>query len=170
MSKIIVVDENDNEIGVKERIDITHNDIYRVSGLWLTNSKGEILLAQRSFNKHPAHSPGKWGPAVAGTVEEGETYEENIAKEIEEEIGLENLDLIKSQKNFRDTGKRKYFVQIYSANIDKPINEFKIQENEVEQVKWFTKDELREKFTNHPKDFIGSIKEIFEEMEILDGN
>ena len=27
--------------------------------------------------------PGKWGPAVAGTVEEGESYEENIIKEAE---------------------------------------------------------------------------------------
>ncbi len=88
MSKIIVVDENDKEIGVKERSKITHDDIYRVSGLWLTNSKGEILLAQRSFNKPRDNDPGKWGPAVAGTVDEDETYKENIQKEIKEELGL----------------------------------------------------------------------------------
>ena len=164
MSKIIVVDENDNEIGVKERSEITHNDIYRVSGLWLTNSKGEILLAQRSFNKHPAHSPGKWGPAVAGTVEEDETYEENIIKEIEEELGLKGLKLKKAHKKFRDNGIRRYFVQIFTSSIDRAAEEFIIQKDEVEQVKWVSKDELKSWTKNNPKDLLKTVNEILEEI------
>lgn len=169
MSKIIIVDRNDNEIGVKERSEITHDDIYRVSGLWLINDKGEILLAQRSFNKHPAHSPGKWGPAVAGTVEEDETYEENIKKEIEEELGVKTLDLKETEKKFRDTGVRRYFVKIFTSVLDKPAEEFVIPKDEVEQVKWFSKDELRQWVEDKPEDFVTSMKEIFEEMEVLDG-
>ncbi len=46
--QIIVVDENDNVIGSKSRDEIDYSkDIYRVSCLWVTNPKGEVLLAQR---------------------------------------------------------------------------------------------------------------------------
>ncbi len=65
--KIIIVDENDNIIGSKDFDKMKPSDVYRVSSLWITNSKGETLLAKRAFNK--LHSPGKWGTAVSGTVE-----------------------------------------------------------------------------------------------------
>jgi isopentenyldiphosphate isomerase len=71
MTKLyIVVDEHDNIINYKPKEDIhPQNEWYRVSVLRLTNSKGEILLAQRAHNKK--HNPGNGGPAVAGTVEQG---------------------------------------------------------------------------------------------------
>jgi len=53
-------------------------------------------LAQRSFNK--THNPGQWGPAVAGTNDEGETYESNIIKEAEEEIVLRDIKFKKAGK------------------------------------------------------------------------
>src|SRR3989344_2570418 len=114
--KTIIVDEHDNPIGLKDREDITSEDIYRVSLLWITNSKGEILLARRAYTK--SHDPGKWGPAVAGTVEEGETYESNIIKEAEEELGLTNLKLV-SGARLRKRTNYNYFVQQFSIVLDK---------------------------------------------------
>ena len=84
--KVIVVDKNNNIIGSKYRDELQSNDIIRVVGVWIENEKGEVLIAQRSFNKK--HDPGKWGPAVAGTLEEGESYALNILKEVKEEIGI----------------------------------------------------------------------------------
>lgn len=75
--KIQIVDDQDQFIGLKERNEVDYkSDIYRVSALWLTNSKGQTLLAKRAAVKDK--DPGKWGPAVAGTIDEGETYDENI--------------------------------------------------------------------------------------------
>ena len=54
---IIIVDEEDNIIGAKERGTLNTKDIYRVSSLRIINSLGEILLAQRSFDKK--NDPGK---------------------------------------------------------------------------------------------------------------
>ena len=76
---IVVVDERDEVTGTKDYESVTSNDIYRVSALWIVNLRGEVLLAQRSFNK--TKDPGTWGPAVAGTVEKGEDYDTNIVKE-----------------------------------------------------------------------------------------
>lgn len=146
-TKIIIVDEDDVVIGLKKRENIKPDDIYRVSALWVQNSKGDILLAQRSFDKN--NDPGKWGPAVAGTIEEGETYESNIIKEAEEEIGLKGCRFEKSfkKKNF---GKHRHFTQWFFAVVDKKIEDFTVQKEEVENIKWFAKDELMQELDSAP--------------------
>lgn len=155
-SKIIIVDKNDNIIGYKERKTlINEKDIYRVSALWVTNSQGEILLAQRSFNKN--NDPGKWGPAVAGTVEEGETYENNIYKEAEEELGIRGLkfDLGPKIDNLdKPNVKHLYFSQWFMVNLDRDIEDFKIQDDEVEQIKWFSVDEIFKIMKKNPNFFL----------------
>src|SRR3989338_3993719 len=114
--RIPIVNEQDEIIGYKDRKDRNKVDIARITGLWLWNEKGEALLAQRSFNKKM--HPGMWGPAVAGTVEEGETYESNIIKESEEEIGLTNIQLV-SGARLRKRTNYNYFVQQFSIVLDK---------------------------------------------------
>ena len=109
--RIPFVNENDEVVEVfegKNWGDLHPESIYRVSSLWITNSKGEVLLARRAFNKK--HDPGKWGPAVSGTVEEGETYESNIIKETEEELGIKSLKPIAGLK-LRVKNKYNYFNQ-----------------------------------------------------------
>lgn len=152
--KIPIVDENDEVIGHKERTKIEREDIYRVSGLWIENSKGEVLLAQRSFAKK--NSPGKWGPAVAGTIEEGETYDSNIYKEAEEEIGLVGYDFEKGEK-VRRRGEHNYFVQWYFVKLDIDIEKFKIKEDEVEQIKWIDRNELKNEVMNNPEIFVSTM-------------
>ena len=90
-AEIIIVNEIDEVIEYKKRDELAPLDIYRVSALWITNSHGEILLAKRHHTKD--HHPGKWDPAVSGTVEKkrGGTYDENIIKETEEEIGIKGV-------------------------------------------------------------------------------
>lgn len=151
MERYPVVNENDEVIGYKFRGEITKNDIYRVSALWVKNSRGDILLAQRALGK--GHDPGKWGPAVAGTVEEGETYEQNIIKEAVEEIGLRDITVDGGAKR-RVHDPWNYFSVTFTAIIDKPAEAFTIQEEEVAQVKWFTHDELTRELRDHPEQYL----------------
>ena len=154
--KLPIVDENDVEIGLKERDHLAEGDIYRVTALWLTNSKGDILIAQRAFTKR--HDPGKWGPAVAGTVEEGETYETSIVKEIEEELGVSMVlsDLRKGPK-IKKPGHNAHFGQWYLATLDKSIDEFDYQKEEVVALRWISPAALRQSIQNNPEDFVSSI-------------
>ena len=48
---IPIVDDSDIQIDFKERADVAHPDVYRVSALWLTNTRGDILITQRAFSK-----------------------------------------------------------------------------------------------------------------------
>ncbi len=150
MSKISIVDENDHIIGAEEFEKAKKDGIYRVAALWITNSRGEILLALRHRNK--VHDPLKWGPAVSGTVEEGESYEQNIIKEAKEELGLENISP-KIRPKIKIEDEYNYFVQWFNLSTDQAIEELKIQEDEVEEIKWFTKTELLRELESHPENF-----------------
>lgn len=138
--KQIIVNEQDEIIGYKLRIEITSQDIYRVSALWIENSRGEVLLAQRGFLKR--NSPGKWWPAVAGTVDEGENYEDNIYKEALEEIGLSGC-IFSPEEKLRVQWRYHYFCQWFSLVLDKDISEFSKEEGQVESLRWTTKEELK---------------------------
>jgi isopentenyl-diphosphate delta-isomerase len=138
-----IVNEQDEVIGYKSLEDISPTDIYRVSALWITNNKGEILLAQRALSKK--NDPGKWGPAVAGTVEEGETYDSNIAKEAFEELGLRDIEPVVGPK-VRMSGAHQYWLQWYSLVVDKPIEYFKPEPKEVMAIRWVAPADLKKDF------------------------
>lgn len=160
MAKRIIVDENDRVIGAKSRDELDlAQDIYRVSSLWLTNSRGEVLLAQRSFKGR--NGPGEWGPAVAGTVEEGETYEQSIYKEASEEIGLSGVVFSKSAK-LRFEGQRNFFCQYFAAVVDKTLDEFTPHPDEVEQLQWVKPDELRADVKNKSSRYVPSMARLVE--------
>lgn len=160
MAKIIIVDKNDKPVGSKERGDVdSKNDICRISILWIINSKDQILLAQRKITKK--HNPGKWGPAVGGTVEEGETHESNIYKEAEEEIGITG-EKFQLGKKFFISSPNKRFCQSYLLQIEHPIEYFTIQKEEVEQIRWMDRNELLKEIENNPDDYTQMVHIIME--------
>jgi len=154
MAEIIIVDESDNEIAHKKKDKLKKNDIYRASALWIKDSFGKILLAKRSLSKE--HGPGEWGPAVAGTVEKGESYKQNIIKETEEEIGLKDIKPVKGPK-LRIRGKYHYFLQWFFFSIDKRAENFVIDKEEVAEVRWFSKEELLESIKAEPDKFLSRL-------------
>lgn len=126
--KIIVVNDKDEVIGHRNRGEALKGDIYRASALWIENSKGQVLLAQRGFSKR--NDPGKWGPAVAGTIDRGETYESNVYKEAQEEIWLEGVPFSKSEK-IRYSKRDNFFCQWFRVTVDRELDSFAIQKEEV---------------------------------------
>ena len=150
MSRTIVVDESDKVIGIKLRDDILPTDLYRVSALWMTNSNGQVLMAQRSFTKKV--NPGVWGPAVAGTIEEGEDYDTNIIKEIEEEIGLKlSLKQLTKGPKIKIKGARNYFVQWYLYQADINVRDLTVSRDEVADIAWYDADEILRTLRESPE-------------------
>lgn len=152
MEEVVLVNENDEVVGRKERAKLAPEDIYRVSVLWVTNTKGDVLLAKRSkFKKYP----GAWSSAVAGTVEAGESYDDNILKETAEEIGLavELQDLRRGPKFRFKNDKSNNFSQWYFYTTDKAADSFIVQESEVERLEWFEVDTLKTMLQQSPEAF-----------------
>lgn len=147
---LVMVDESDNVIGVKDRDELTLNDIYRVARLVIINSKGQLLLAQRAFVKKK--DPGLWGLAVEGTVEEGEDYESNIRKEAEEEIGI-TLGTVKLGPKLRMTGKYNHCCQFFIYNTELDSSTLQLQEEELAAVNWYEPLTLKQEVTDNPERF-----------------
>ena len=163
---ITIVDETDTPIGVKPREELTPSDIYRVSSLWVFNSAGEYLLAQRSANRK--QHPLAWQSSAAGTVEEGESYQDNILKEAQQEIGAiispDNLIPLPKQlvkENYA------YYVQRYLTRLDKKLEEFTIQEEEIQALQWIAATEIWRIIREDPNYFVKPFREVFGQVDQL---
>lgn len=151
---VVHVDQDDVVLGWITPEQRSDHHIYQVSALWLTNSRGEILMAQR----HPgmANAGGLWGPAVAGTVEAGESYHDNIVKEAAEEIGLTGVSFTPGPKVFigKDEPGRTYFCQWFFATVDRPAADFVLEPEEVSAVRWIKPADLRREITEQPAKYL----------------
>jgi isopentenyldiphosphate isomerase len=156
--KIPIVNDTDQLLGYKEREEVDFSkDIFRTASLWITNSKGEILLAQRKQDKKV--DPGKWAEAVGGTVEGEDSYLETVIREAEEELGLRGITITKGPKQFITTPCF-YFVQWYEAVVDLPAEAFTIQPEEVEGVAWIERQALEKELQDIPDKYIDAMPEI----------
>ncbi|HET6746541.1 MAG TPA: NUDIX domain-containing protein [Candidatus Saccharimonadales bacterium] len=156
--KIPIVDKDDHIIVYKEREEVDYSsDIFRTASLWITNNRGDILLAQRKFDKKV--DPGKWAEAVGGTVEGEDSYVDTVLREAEEELGLSGVIVKEGPKQFI-TSPCDYFVQWYSATVDLPIEAFTIQREEVEQIAWIPRSQLLEELRHNPEKYIQVMPEI----------
>lgn len=154
MERVVIVNDNDEVLGYKDRDLVGQDDIIRASGAWITNSKGDILLARRSFKKKLG--PGKWSCATAGTVNEGEDYETNMLKELEEEIGLR---ITASDLRLGPKVRTPHlFMQWYYITVDLPIEAFTLQEEEVMDIIWVTQEAFARMRAENPGQFVDSIE------------
>ncbi len=105
------------------------------TALVIYNNK--YLIAKRSLNKQ--FSPNKW-EFISGFIEEKESAEETILKELEEETSLKG-QIIKSANPYitEDNEARwiilPYLIEANSANV-------KRNEQDHSEMKWATKEEL----------------------------
>lgn len=158
-SSIQIVNDQDGLIGHKLRSEVDYaHDIYRSTAVWITSTAGNVLIAQRKLTKDK--DPGKWGPAAAGTVDEGETYESNARKEAEEELGIK-IDSLQSVSKLFIQSPRRQFMQIYRANIaeSQPLTP---QEDEVERVAWVDGHYLRNDVARNPDKYVSSMPLLLE--------
>lgn len=124
---------------------------YRLSiHIWITNSKGELLIQRRSSNKKMF--PNMWNE-TGGASSTGETSEMTCAREFQEELGVEpNMD----KAELIGSIKRKYdYVDVWHIEQDIDLNNIKMQEDEVSEVKYVTLDELNKIIEN--KEFVPTI-------------
>ena len=109
MEQVILVDKDDSEIGVMEKMEAHKQAVlHRAFSVFLFNPQGKMLLQQRALTKY--HSAGLWTNTCCSHPRPGETLETAVTRRLIEEMGI--------------TAKvSKAFDFIYQAELPDHLNE-----------------------------------------------
>lgn len=108
--------------------------------VFIENSKGEFLFQMTSKRKKNV-----WA-TTGGHVKSGQTSKEAIIEEIKEELGIDiNEDEVKLFKTYKYDDA---FKDVFYIKKDIDINSLTYEKDEVEYVKYLTKDEILDLINN----------------------
>ena len=164
MEYVVLVNENDTQIGIMEKM-AAHMvpRLHRAFSIFIFNSKGELLLQQRSFSKY--HSPGLWTNTCCSHPRNGESLEQATARRLQEEMGM-TCDM------------HEVFTFIYKASVGLGLIEHEfdhvwfgqsddlpvINPGEVASFKYMNLDTIAEDMKTHPESYTEWFKISFEEV------
>lgn len=119
---VVLVDEQDNEIGTKLKSEVHHKNtpLHRAFSLFLFNEEGKILVTQRAESKKTW--PNVWSNSLCGHPGPSESREEALVRRADEELGcaIKNLKKISDYRyRFeRDEVVENEICPIFMAKID----------------------------------------------------
>lgn len=153
MSKVILVDESDREIGEMDKLEAHVNGLlHRAFSVFLFNPEGKLLMQRRAFGKY--HSGGLWTNTCCSHPAPGESIEEAAHRRLDEEMGL-TCDL------------KKVFSFIYKAKLDHDLTEYELDHvliglsddtphldpEEAIAFKWMSFEDLKKDVRDNPDNY-----------------
>jgi isopentenyl-diphosphate Delta-isomerase len=167
---VVLVDSNDNPVGLEEKISAhSHGGkLHRAFSIFISNSRGEMLLQQRAKAKH--HFKGLWSNPCCSHPRDGETLEAAAHRKLKQEFGF-------------DTGLQEAFSFIYKAtDPDSNLTEHeydhvfvgkfngipKPNPEEIDDWKWTAVEDLKKDLNANPESFTPWFKIAFEKLEQQD--
>ncbi|SEC32078.1 NUDIX hydrolase [Pseudomonas anguilliseptica] len=135
--RIVWVDEEDRPLGGVLRSELRARHLLgRGTYILLFNSAGLLCVHRRTLSK--ALYPGYWDVAAGGMVLEGESYAESAARELAEELGIEDAQLVEHAHFLYDAPESRLWCMAYSAVSDAPL---RLQPEEVLEARFISIDE-----------------------------
>ena len=126
---------------------------HRAVIIFVINKEGKILLQKRSANKKTW--PNLWDLTAGGHVLTGELGYQAIIREAKEELNLdvkkEELTYVGSfiSEDVKPNIINRHFNEFFIIEKDVNINDITLQEEEVQDIRWFTKEEIFKKIDNN---------------------
>ena len=138
-------------------------------GLWhravvvfiLSPDNKKVLLQQRSSSKKLW--PNLWDITAGGHVLTGELGYQSAIRETKEEIGISidknELTFIGATTSENKSGDiiNRHFNEYYIVHKDVDIKDVVIQKDEVQDIKWFDKEEVIRRISNNYEDLTDKI-------------
>ena len=151
MINVVLVDENDNKVGIKEKVaaHLGDGDLHRAFSILVFNDKGETLVTQRS--SETMLWPLFWDSACASHPTENEGQEDAGERRLQEELGfsckLEIADSFQYHEKYQDIGSENEICAIlvgeYNGEVH-PVAE------EVADYKWMSVKEVKDDMVKNP--------------------
>ncbi|HEX7339510.1 MAG TPA: isopentenyl-diphosphate Delta-isomerase [Rhodanobacteraceae bacterium] len=151
--ELILVNSQDEEIGYNNKAACHdgHGILHRAFSLFVFNSRGQLLLQQRSKDKRLW--PGFWANSCCSHPRRGETMEVATSRRLAEELGMhcDNMQFVfkfEYQVDFGDLGAEHELCHVFVGHTD---DEVKANRNEVEAWRFVSVAELDAEMTAHPE-------------------
>lgn len=142
--RLILVDENDNEVGTVSKAEAHDADgiLHRAFSLFIFNADGELLLQRRSTEKRLWG--GYWSNSCCSHPRAGEEMESAVRRRLEQELGIRaELEFVYKfiyQADFGDAGAEHELCWVYVGRSDDAV-----QANAAEISEWrWVKPEILE--------------------------
>ena len=158
MEEVILVDANDQEIGVAEKIKAHETgQLHRAFSVFVFNSKGQLLIHQRALEKY--HSGGLWTNTCCSHPRPSETTVDAAHRRLQEEMGM-------------DCKLTEQFQFIYKAKLGNGLIEHEYDHvfvgrtdimpnpnsNEVAKINYISLEELEQAIVSHPEKYTAWFK------------
>ncbi|MFA6149954.1 MAG: isopentenyl-diphosphate Delta-isomerase [Chitinophagaceae bacterium] len=167
MDLVVLVDENDSEIGVMEKLR-AHQEaqLHRAISVVIFNTAGEMLLQQRAAHKY--HSPLLWTNACCTHPAPGEPVEEAAIRRLQEEMGLScsltyAFNFIYKAELGNGLTEYEFDHVFYGFSNDAPA----INEDEVCAYKYISMHDLKTDLNKHPDHYTAWFKLIFDKIKAI---
>jgi isopentenyl-diphosphate delta-isomerase len=164
---LIVVDENDNVLDYKDKL-ICHQGegiLHRAFSIFIFNDKGEVLIQQRSDQKHLW--PEYWSNSCCSHPRKGEELENAVQRRLAEELGigapLKHLFTFQYHARFRNVGSEREMCAVY---IGKSNDKIVMNPNEIAEWKWVSINNLTSELAKNPERYTPWMKMEWEQMMI----
>lgn len=142
-NRVILVDDRDEQIGVEDkRIAHTEGKLHRAFSILVFNSKGELLVQQRAYDKH--HSGGLWSNTCCGHPKPAETLRQATERRLHEEMGfycpLSELFSFVYRADVGNGSVEHEYDHVFFGDFDGKPN---LNSSEVIDSQWIRLDDLR---------------------------
>lgn len=154
MEDLILVDENDREIGYeeKEKGHIGDLPLHRAFSVLIFNSKGQMLIQKRSTNKKTW--PGFWSNACCSSPQRGEDAIESAKRRLKEELGfacsLKFLFKFRYKVQYNKEWGENEIDWVFEGRYDGKI---KANKDEIKEFKLIDIKELKNDVKNNPEKY-----------------
>jgi isopentenyl-diphosphate delta-isomerase len=151
---VILVDKNDNPIGLEEKVKchLPNGKLHRAFTALIFDKEGRLLITRRSLSK--MLWPGDWDGTVASHPREKETYESSAERRMPEEIGIsckfDYLFKFEYHVPYKDVGSENEICATLLGIVEKS-SKFRLVKEEIAEIKWITADELIEDLQKNPE-------------------
>lgn len=162
VENVILVDEQDNELGFMEKIEAHEKALlHRAFSVFVFNDNNELMLQQRAKSKY--HSPLLWTNTCCSHQRKGESNILAGKRRLQEEMGftceLEEVFSFIYKAPF-DNGLTEH--ELDHVMIGKYNGEPVVNPEEVESYKWMKLEEVKNDIENNPDAYTAWFKIIFE--------
>lgn len=156
MEYLILVDDDDNQIGTEEKVKchLPNGKLHRAFTILLFNKDGQLLLTQRSMSK--MLWPGDWDGTVASHPRQSETYVSSAERRLPEELGitckLDYLFKFEYHVPYKNIGSENEICGALIGIIEDP-KKIKLVKDEISSIRWVNLDELLTEIRKSPRIF-----------------